>query len=222
MADRTCVICGGTFKPIRGSKTCSPVCSAQLEERREQENAERRRHRYHNDKAYRAQEIARASAAHRKQAEHRKVARIGDADARLFAAERAARGLLIHQRKEVAARLLIEDPTPTNARIARATGLSAPLVRGIRSRMERAGTIPAVAVRIDARGALSPAHKDGPSNEFETLARRGVAKAIAAVGALRTVEIALSELAGDPTIATTPYSTIECEYLALHVGSRGA
>jgi hypothetical protein len=230
--NRACVICGGNFKPLGGAKTCSPACSQALEARREhiyrQRSAERRRERYLNDPVYKqklkAQRLVKRRARAEERAKRHKAARLGDTDARLLAARQDAnaRGLVLHQRKSLAADLLIKDPTPSNARIAWAAGLSAPVVRLIRSRLERAGTIPAVEVRIDARGGLSPAHKDGPAaGDLEVLARRAITRAIERVGGLRTLEIVLARLPGDVDLAATPYAAISCEHLALSFGSRG-
>jgi hypothetical protein len=153
MIERTCVICSNRFRALGGTKTCGSACSEELQQLRNRkhrkQSAQRRRERYLNDPVYKqklkAQRLAKRRARAEQRAKRHKAVRLGDTDARLFAARQDAnaRGLVLHQRKSLAADLLIKDPTPSNARIARAVGLSVPLVRVIRARLERAGTIPA-------------------------------------------------------------------------------
>ena len=56
----------------------------------------------------------------------------------------------------------------------------------------------------------------------ETFVQRAIERAFLKVGALRTLEIVLAQLPGAVDLAATPFSAIECEHLALCVGSRSA
>jgi DNA-binding Lrp family transcriptional regulator len=142
----------------------------------------------------------------------------------IAAAARARRmHLPLQERKRLAGELLRDDPRQSNGVISWAVGVSAPTVRLIRSGLERCGAIDSVPARIDSLGRSFPAThlpNRGRLCAPEVMAMRGVAKACAAVGALRVVELVLLELAGDPTLAAKPFSAIEGEHFGFYAGTR--
>jgi hypothetical protein len=230
MSDRACAICGGNFKALGGSKTCSAVCSEQLQQRRDRkyrkESAARRRGRYLHDPVYKEKVKAQRAAVKRQRAEQRKAARskqLPGPKTIAFASRCRRQNLSLQERKRLVRELLIEDPKQSNATVAWATGISTPTVRGIRLGLERRREIEAVTERVDKLGRTYPATRlpnRGRLAGNETMAMRAVERAFLKVGALRTLELVLAQLPGAGDLATTPFSAIECEHLALYVGSR--
>jgi hypothetical protein len=89
--------------------------------------------------------------------------------------------------------------------------------------LERRREIEVVTKRIDKLGRVYPASRlpnRGRLAGDETMAMRAVERAVGKVGALHALEILIAPLPGNVDLARTPFSPIECEHLALSVGSR--
>jgi hypothetical protein len=232
MTERACAICGQNFMVLGGTKTCSTVCSNELQRQREhpyrQRSAERRRDRYLSDPVYREKLKAQRLAKRRARAEQRRAARSKQLPApkTIATASRCRQqNLNLSERKGLAAELLRADPKQSDALIAWATLLSAPTVREIRLALERRGELELVATRIDKLGRAYPASRlpnRGRLAGAETLAARAIGRAFLKVGALRTLEIVLSQIPGAVDLATTPYCSVSTAHLAVAVGSRHA
>jgi hypothetical protein len=232
MTGRACAICAKYFKARGGFRTCSWDCSEQLKQRRNRkyrkESEARRRDRYLSDSVYKAKVKAQRIAVRRAQAEQRKSARFSklpSAKTIAVASRCRQQNPPLRDRKKLAADLICDDPKQSNATIAWATGISTPTVREIRLSLERRREIEVVIERVDKLGRTYPATRlpnRGRLVGTETFAQRAVARAFLKVGALRTLEIVLAQLPSAVDLAATPYSRIECEHLALSLGSRNA
>jgi hypothetical protein len=82
-----------------------------------------------------------------------------------------------------------------------------------------------VTERVDKLGRTYPSTRlpnRGRLVGTETFAQRAVARAFLKVGALRTLEIVVAQIPGAVDLASLPFCAIECEHLALSLGSRSA